>query len=67
LQFRKTLKWYSQFTRMPKPFYRRLINLSEAALFDEVISAVQAAGPESPLPGQHEFAVPVPAGAIDKW
>ena len=28
LQFRKILKWYFHFTRMPKPFYRSLLNLS---------------------------------------
>ena len=38
-----------------------------SSLFDEVIEAVQAAGPESPLPGHYEFHVPVPSGAIDKW
>jgi tRNA-dihydrouridine synthase B len=67
LQFRKILKWYYQFTRMPKPFYRSLLNLSSAALFDETVAAVQAAGPESALPGHYEFHVPVPSGAIDKW
>jgi tRNA-dihydrouridine synthase B len=67
LQFRKILKWYYHFTRMPKAFYRSLLNLSSAALFDEVIDLVQAAGPESALPGHHEFHVPVPSGAIDKW
>jgi tRNA-dihydrouridine synthase B len=67
LQFRKILKWYYHFTRMPKPFYRSLLNLSSAALFDEVVEAVQATGPESALPGHYEFHVPVPSGAIDKW
>ena len=52
---------------MPKPFYRSLLNLSSAALFDEVIGALRATGPESPLPGHYEFHVPVPSGAIDKW
>jgi tRNA-dihydrouridine synthase B len=67
LQFRKILKWYSHFTRMPKPFYRSLLNLSSVRIFDEVVAALQTAGPESPLPGHHEFHVPVPSGAIDKW
>ena len=40
LQFRKILKWYYHFTRMPKPFYLRLIKLSSAALFDETVAAV---------------------------
>jgi len=67
LQFRKILKWYYHFTRMPKPFYRSLLNLSSAALFHETVEAAQAAGPESALPGHYEFHVPVPSGAIDKW
>ncbi len=67
LQFRKILKWYSHFTRMPKPFYRSLLNLSSVTLFDEVITTLEAAGPDSPLPGHYEFHVPVPTGAIDKW
>jgi nifR3 family TIM-barrel protein len=67
LQFRKTLKWYSHFVRMPKACYRRLINFVSPALFDEVLEEIRVAGPESPLPGHHEFHVPVPAGAIDKW
>jgi nifR3 family TIM-barrel protein len=67
LQFRKILKWYFHFTRMPRPLYRRLINLSSPALFDDVIAIARAAGPESPMPGHHEFDIPVPSGAIDKW
>jgi nifR3 family TIM-barrel protein len=67
LQFRKILKWYYHFTRMAKSNYLRLINLSSLALFEEIIAEVEAAGPQSPLPGHHEFHVPVPAGAIDKW
>jgi tRNA-dihydrouridine synthase B len=67
LQFRKILKWYSHFTRMPKSVYRSLLNLSSVRIFDEVVAALQTAGPESPLPGHHEFHVPVPSGAIDKW
>jgi nifR3 family TIM-barrel protein len=67
LQFRKILKWYFHFTRMPRPFYLRLINLQSPAYFDEVMAEVEATGPDSPLPGHHEFHVPVPAGAIDKW
>ena len=50
-QFRKILKWYSHFTRMPKPFYRGLLNLSSVKVFDEVVAALQTAGPASPLPG----------------
>jgi nifR3 family TIM-barrel protein len=67
LQFRKLLKWYYHFTRMSKSNYLRLINLSSSALFEEVLREVQAAGPDSPLPGHYEFHVPVPSGAIDKW
>jgi nifR3 family TIM-barrel protein len=67
LQFRKILKWYFHFTRMPKQCYRGLLNLSSASLFDELLAVAEDAGPESPLPGQHEFHVPVPAGAVDKW
>ena len=67
LQFRKILKWYFHFIRLPKPFYLRLLNLSSPALFEEVIAEARAAGPDSPLPGHYELHVPVPAGAIDKW
>ena len=67
LQFRKILKWYSHFTRMPKAYYRSLLNLASVAVFDEVLAVLENAGPESPLPGHHEFSVPVPSGAIDKW
>jgi tRNA-dihydrouridine synthase B len=67
LQFRKILKWYFHFTRMPKGLYKRLINLPSPALFDEVIAIARDAGPESPMPGHHAFDIPVPAGAIDKW
>jgi tRNA-dihydrouridine synthase B len=67
LQFRKILKWYYHFTRMSKSFYMRMINLSSPDVFDEVIAEVERAGPESLLPGHHEFYVPVPSGAIDKW
>ena len=65
LQFRKILKWYYHFTRMPSRFTSGLLNLSSPALFDEVIAAVEAAGPESALPGHYEFHVPVPSGAIE--
>jgi tRNA-dihydrouridine synthase B len=67
LQFRKILKWYFHFIRLPKPFYHRLLNLSSPALFEEVIEAARTAGPESALPGHYDLHVPVPAGAIDKW
>ncbi len=67
LQFRKILKWYFHFTRMPRPFYMQLLNLSSPALFDEVIDQAQATGPDAPLPGHYEPHVPVPSGAIDKW
>jgi tRNA-dihydrouridine synthase B len=67
LQFRKILKWYFHFIRLPKPFYLRLLNLSSPALFEEVIAEARAAGPDSPLPGHYELHVPVPSGAIDKW
>jgi tRNA-dihydrouridine synthase B len=67
LQFRKILKWYSHFTRMPKAYYRSLLNLASVVVFDEVVGALEKCGPESPLPGHYEFHVPVPSGAIDKW
>ena len=67
LQFRKILKWYSHFTRMPKSYYRSLLNLSSVAVFDDVVGDLESSGPESPLPGHYEFHVPVPSGAIDKW
>ncbi|GIW88526.1 MAG: tRNA-dihydrouridine synthase [Isosphaeraceae bacterium] len=67
LQFRKTLKWYAHFTRMPKPLYLELINLSQASVFDEVLARVEAAGPTAPLPGHADPRIPVPAGPIDKW
>jgi nifR3 family TIM-barrel protein len=67
LQFRKILKWYYHFTRMPKPLYLRLIQLTSVALFDETLNAVRAAGPSSCLPGHFEAHVPVPSGPIDKW
>jgi nifR3 family TIM-barrel protein len=67
LQFRKTLKWYFHFTRMPRQLYRRLINFSSAALFEEVIAIARSDGPDSPLPGHYDAQVPVPSGAIDKW
>jgi nifR3 family TIM-barrel protein len=67
LQFRKILKWYYHFTRMPKPFYLRLIKLSSASLFDETLADVREAGPSSPLPGHFEAHIPVPSGPIDKW
>ncbi len=67
LQFRKILKWYFHFTRMPKPLYRRLLNLSSPSLFDEVVAIARVEGPDSPPPGHYEVHVPVPSGAIDKW
>jgi nifR3 family TIM-barrel protein len=67
LQFRKILKWYFHFTRMPRSLYRRLINLSASAVFDEVVDIARSAGPDSPLPGHYEAHVPVPSGPIDKW
>ncbi len=67
LQFRKTLKWYSHFTRMPKALYHRLINLPDAAVFSEVLGLLREAGPSSPLPSHFEPRVPVPSGPIDKW
>ena len=67
LQFRKILKWYYHFTRMPKLFYLRLIKLSSVALFDETVAAVRVAGPSTGLPGHFEAHVPVPSGPIDKW
>ncbi len=67
LQFRKILKWYFHFTRMPRPLYMRLLNLSSVALFDEVVAIARAEGPDGPPPGHFEVHVPVPSGAIDKW
>jgi nifR3 family TIM-barrel protein len=67
LQFRKILKWYYHFTRISKPHYLRLINLSSVNLFDETVAEIRRAGPSSPLPGHFEAHVPVPSGPIDKW
>ena len=67
LQFRKTLKWYSHFTRMPRPSYLRLINLDDPAVFDAVLAEVRESGPSSLLPGHFDPKVPVPSGPIDKW
>lgn len=67
LQFRKILKWYYQFTRMPKPLYLRLIRLSSVSVFDETLETIRTTGPSSPLPGHFEAHVPVPSGPIDKW
>ncbi len=67
LQFRKILKWYFHFTRMPRPLYRQLLNLSSPALFDEVVAIARMEGPDSPLPSHYDAEIPVPSGAIDKW
>ncbi|MBV8486743.1 MAG: tRNA dihydrouridine synthase DusB [Planctomycetaceae bacterium] len=67
LQIRKILKWYYHFTRMPKPLYLRLVNLSSVACFDETLALIRASGPASPLPGHLEFQIPVPSGPIDRW
>ncbi len=67
LQFRKILKWYFHFTRMPRPLYKRLINLTSPRLFDEVLDLARAMGPESTPSGRDQFEIPVPSGAIDKW
>jgi tRNA-dihydrouridine synthase B len=67
LQFRKTLKWYHHFTRMPRCFYLELINLPRVAVFDEVLPRIRAVGPTAPLPGHFDARVPVPSGPIDKW
>jgi nifR3 family TIM-barrel protein len=67
LQFRKTLKWYSHFTRMPKPLYLRMVNLPNSQRFYETIEMVREAGPTSPLPGHFDALIPVPSGPIDKW
>ena len=67
LQFRKILKWYFHFTRMPRPLYKRLLNLSSPALFDEVVAIARAEGPDSPMPSHYDAEIPVPSGAIDKW
>jgi nifR3 family TIM-barrel protein len=67
LQFRKTLKWYYHFTRMPKTLYLQLIQLPDAATFDRVLPAIRNAGPTSCLPGHFDARIPVPSGPIDKW
>jgi nifR3 family TIM-barrel protein len=67
LQFRKLLKWYSHFLRMPKPLYHRLVNLTSVSLFVETLALVRAEGPCAPWPGHLEPTVPVPSGPIDKW
>jgi tRNA-dihydrouridine synthase B len=67
LQFRKTLKWYFHFTRMPRPLYKRMINLSSPNLFDEIFALARQEGPDSPMPGHYDAQIPVPSGAIDKW
>ncbi len=67
LQFRKILKWYMHFTRMPRPLYLRLINLRSSEVFDDAVAEMRLIGPSSPLPGHFEAHVPVPSGPIDKW
>jgi nifR3 family TIM-barrel protein len=67
LQFRKMLKWYYHFTRMPKPLYLQLINLPSSTIFDESLRLIRAAGPSGSLPGHFEPHIPVPAGPVDKW
>jgi nifR3 family TIM-barrel protein len=67
LQFRKILKWYYHFTRMPRPLYLRLINLPRVQVFDETLALIREAGPTGGLPGHFEPHVPVPSGPIDKW
>jgi tRNA-dihydrouridine synthase len=67
LQFRKMLKWYYHFTRMPKPLYLQLINLPSSTIFDETLGHIRAAGPSGSLPGHFEPHIPVPAGPVDKW
>jgi len=67
LQFRKIIKWYSYAVRPPKDLYHRLINLTSAALLDDTVAAIRAAGPASPLPGHFEPRVAVPAGPIEEW
>ena len=67
LQFRKTLKWYLNFTKMPKPLYLQLINLSSGEVFDEMIAQIRASGPSGDLPNQFDARIPVPSGPIDKW
>lgn len=67
LQFRKTLKWYYHYTRMPKPLYLELINLARAEHFDTTLERIREAGPGSALPGHANPHIPVPSGPIDKW
>jgi hypothetical protein len=37
------------------------------ALFDEVVAAIRASGPVTPLPARFEARVPVPSGPIEHW
>ncbi|WP_240911535.1 tRNA dihydrouridine synthase DusB [Paludisphaera soli] len=67
LQFRKILKWYYHFTRMPKKFYLELINLRSSEVFDRAVAQIRGEGPSSPLPGHFEAHVPVPSGPIEAW
>jgi tRNA-dihydrouridine synthase B len=67
LQFRKCLRWYYQFTRMPKSLYLKLINLSSARLFEEVVASIIEVGPCAPLPGHLESNVAVPSGPVALW
>ncbi|KAJ3057651.1 hypothetical protein HK102_010950, partial [Quaeritorhiza haematococci] len=67
LQFRKILKWYYHFTRMPKKCYLELINLRSSEVFDRAVAQIRGEGPSSPLPGHFEAHVPVPSGPIEAW
>ncbi len=67
LQFRKTLKWYSHFLRMPKGLYHQMINLPDSATFAMTVREIRQEGPASALPGHFDPRVPVPSGPIDKW
>ncbi len=67
IQFRKTLRWYSKWTRMAKFLYRNLIQIADAMVFDQTLERIRQVGPISPLPGHLDVEVPVPKGPIDKW
>ncbi len=67
LQFRKMLKWYYHFTRMPKSLYLQLIQLPDSATFERALPLIRGAGPSSALPSHYDARIPVPSGPIDKW
>jgi tRNA-dihydrouridine synthase B len=67
LQFRKLAKWYNHSIHPPRPLYLRLVNIPSAAVFEDAVAAIRAAGPARPLAAHDAPLVPVPSGPIDKW